>query len=641
MKELIEQIPKQRNKEKQPLNTYTLQLLNDRKKLYQEKGSKEIRQQITTISKEINRHISKHQKNERQRLFETYIEKTGAIKKAFKELRCKSEWTANVKNKKGKKLYKRPDIINEATNFYENLYTSNDSSELPIYSPCDSTLPGCILKAEIECAINSQKNDKAPGEDHVTNELLKSLSETLQGPLQLLFNNILQSGKTPKQWSKSTIILIHKTGDRSDLDKYRPISLMSNIYKIFSKILLNRVTKILDENQPREQAGFRKSFSTMDHIHVVSQIIEKTNEYNRTLYMCFIDFTKAFDSLNYREIWQSLRQQGVEERYIALLYNIYSNNSAKVKLEREGREFPIRKGVRQGDPISPKIFSAVLESIFRNLKWDKRGLKIDGEYLSHLRFADDIVVFSENPQDIQQMLNDLARNSKKVGLSLNPTKTKIMTNGSREDVIVEGRNIEFVDEYIYLGQRVSFKNRTENEIKRRIAIAWSKYWSFKEIMKNKQINIKTKKKLYETAIMPSLMYGCQSWSLRKEDEDRLAICQRKMERSMLNIKLQDRIKNIDIRRKTKICDILSRIKKLKWQWAGHICRMENSRWTKRVTEWIPREGKRSKGRQRKRWADIFLQTCGPNWMTKARDRSLWRSLGEAYAVEATTTQECF
>ncbi|PZC83217.1 hypothetical protein B5X24_HaOG208308 [Helicoverpa armigera] len=109
-----------------------------------------------------------------------------------------------------------------------------------------------------------------------------------------------------------------------------------------------------------------------------------------------------------------------------------------------------------------------------------------------------------------------------------------------------------------------------------------------------------------------------------------------MERSMLGIKLSDKIRNSDIRKKTKIIDVVKRIRLLKWHWAGHVCRMSN-RWTKRLTEWVPRDSKRRKGRPGKRWRDVFSYKCGNHWMQMARERNIWKGLGEAYAAEATTT----
>nr|XP_027217367.1 uncharacterized protein LOC113809892 [Penaeus vannamei] len=125
-----------------------------------------------------------------------------------------------------------------------------------------------------------------------------------------------------------------------------------------------RITKTLDENQPREQAGFRKGYSTLDH-----------------LAMAFVDYQKAFDSVDIHKVHESIKNQD--------------------------------KGVRQGDTTSPKLFTACLESVFQNLDWETKGIKIDGEYLSHLRFADAIVLVANNLQDLQQMLNELNNESKK------------------------------------------------------------------------------------------------------------------------------------------------------------------------------------------------------------------------------------
>ncbi|GBP64503.1 Retrovirus-related Pol polyprotein from type-1 retrotransposable element R2 [Eumeta japonica] len=133
----------------------------------------------------------------------------------------------------------------------------------------------------------------------------------------------------------------------------------------------------LDENQPKEQAGFRKNFSTIDHVHTVKQIMEKYNEYNKPLYMAFIDYSKAFYSISHTAIWESLRNQGIPTVYINTIKNIYYNSKARVQLETLGETFQVKRGVRQGDPMSPKLFSAVLENTFRKLIWDQPGLNID------------------------------------------------------------------------------------------------------------------------------------------------------------------------------------------------------------------------------------------------------------------------
>ncbi len=92
--------------------------------------------------------------------------------------------------------------------------------------------------------------------------------------------------------------------------------------------------------------------------------------------------------------------------------DIYRDSTATIQLHKKSRKFPIRKGVRQGDTISPKLFTACLEEVFKKLEWDDMGLKIDGEYLNNLRFADDLVLVSNSGEDLEKMISDLHRQSK-------------------------------------------------------------------------------------------------------------------------------------------------------------------------------------------------------------------------------------
>ncbi|GBP47781.1 Retrovirus-related Pol polyprotein from type-2 retrotransposable element R2DM; Endonuclease [Eumeta japonica] len=311
---------------------------------------------------------------------------------------------------------------------------------------------------------------------------------------------------------------------------------MSNLYKIFAKVILKRIERKLDEQQPIEQAGFRRDYSVLDHIHAVRQIIEKYEEYQLIYYIAFVDYSKAFDSLVHTNIWEALKEQGIEQKYIRLIRNVYKTSSACIQLEKIGDSFEIQKGVRQGDPLSPKLFSAVLEMVFRRLEWENLGLNIDGSTLTHLRFADDIVLFAKTPEDLNIMLNDLASESAKVGLQLNPEKTKVMTNGNKSSINVGESQISYVEDYIYLGQLISPKDNINKEIERRIANSWKRYWSLREVMKDKNLHISTKSKLFNTCILPILMYGSQTWAITENTTNKIASCQRAMERSMIGVK---------------------------------------------------------------------------------------------------------
>ena len=113
------------------------------------------------------------------------------------------------------------------------------------------------------------------------------------------------------------------------------------------------MSKILDENQPVEQAGFRSQFCTIDHLQATNQLIEKALEFNLRLYIAFVDYKKAFDSVEHKPILETLKNQGIQNKYKTLLANLYTVCKAKIQTE-------VERGVKQGDPLAPKLFTAVL-----------------------------------------------------------------------------------------------------------------------------------------------------------------------------------------------------------------------------------------------------------------------------------------
>lgn len=167
------------------------------------------------------------------------------------------------------------------------------------------------------------KYDRSPGEDGITTEALKVGKPVLLPHLANLCNSILYTGKLPKNFCHSNIILLHKKGDRSDIGNYRPISLVSHIYKLFIKTIENRISSQLDSHQPPEQAGFRPAFSTTDHLHTLNQIVEKHNEFSKPLYLAFVDYSKAFDSITHSSIFSALYNQNIDPAYITIIQAIY------------------------------------------------------------------------------------------------------------------------------------------------------------------------------------------------------------------------------------------------------------------------------------------------------------------------------
>ncbi|KAE9412121.1 hypothetical protein Angca_009478, partial [Angiostrongylus cantonensis] len=138
-----------------------------------------------------------------------------------------------------------------------------------------------VLPSEIRHAISSVKNRTAPGPDRIRLEHLKNLPLVLVSTLARLFTRYLSECKVPTQWKTSKTVSLFKKSDLHDIGNYRPICLLSVVYKLFIRVILNRIDRTLDEGQPCGQARFRKGFSTMDHIRTLTRLIEISREYNR------------------------------------------------------------------------------------------------------------------------------------------------------------------------------------------------------------------------------------------------------------------------------------------------------------------------------------------------------------------------
>ena len=150
----------------------------------------------------------------------------------------------------------------------------------------------------------------------------------------------------------------------------------------------------------------------------------------------------------------------------------HTDSSVTVHLHKDSENIRTKRGVRQGDTISPKLFTATLESIFTRLNWENKGVEIDGEFLSNLRFADDIFLCTETPQELQQMLQELSDERRRMGLKKNIAKTKVMVVDSTP-INVNNVLIENVQYYVYLGHRYSLKEKNQDkEIQRRIMAGW-------------------------------------------------------------------------------------------------------------------------------------------------------------------------
>lgn len=205
-------------------------------------------------------------------------------------------------------------------------------------------------------------------------------------------------------------------------------------------------------------------------------------------------------------------------------------------------------------------------------------------------------------------------------------------------MVVGNKGLKIVDNYVYLGHILSFgRDHQGKEISRRIQLGWAAFGKLGDVLRSSEIPQCLKTRLFNQCVLPTMTYGAETWTLTQKTVHKMRVAQRAMERTMLGIRLQDRVRNTEIRRRTKVKDIGERVVELKWSWAGHMARRGDGRWSTAITEWWPRLGRRNVGRPMVRWTDDLHRVAGQIWMRVARDRGEWHSQREAYAQQWAIT----
>ena len=209
-----------------------------------------------------------------ERIVQEVIENKKSMKKVRRRITIGKKQILAVQKEDGTTTYNRQAILRTVADYFAKLYKKTENMEEEnLQETPNSEIPPSILPEEVAEAIKRMKNGKAGGADGVLAEYLKLGITEISPLLAKLFTNCLRQGKIPKDWNHAKIVLLHKKGSKEDLKNYRPISLLPVIYKTFMEVIAARLKTTLEAAQPREQAGFRKGFSTMDHIHTLQEII--------------------------------------------------------------------------------------------------------------------------------------------------------------------------------------------------------------------------------------------------------------------------------------------------------------------------------------------------------------------------------
>jgi len=181
--------------------------------------------------------------------------------------------------------------------------------------------------------------------------------------------------------------------------------------------------------------------------------------------------------------------------------------------------FQIGKGVHQGCILSPCLFNLYAEYIMRNtgLEEAQAGIKIAGRNINNLRYADDTTLMAEREEELTSFLMKVKEESEKVGLKLNIQKTKIMATGPITPQQIDGETVETVSDFIFLGSKITADGDCSHEIKRRFLLRRKVMTNLDSILKTRDITLSMKVCLVKAVVFPVVVYGCESWTVKKAE----------------------------------------------------------------------------------------------------------------------------
>jgi hypothetical protein len=514
--------------------------------------------------------------------------------------------------------------------YISELYNDDSRGDIPIIHLNEEILP--ITKEEIEFALSRLPDNKAPGPDNIVAEMLKAAGENYLELLRELANRMYREGSFPRDLNKSLFIKLPKVNGTLRCDKHRTLSLMSHVIKLMIQVIIKRVKgRTIHEISPI-QYGFMPNKGTNNAIFVMRRLIERSIEKQRNVCVCFIDYTKAFDTVKHEKLIDVLSKLDVDKHDIRLLSNLYWNQQATVRHNNElSNTISIKRGVRQGCVASPHLFVLYTEMIMRSI--DSVGnFKVGGTIINNLRYADDTAIIAESESELQHLMNIIVEESETNGLFLNSAKSFTMVFSKMADapacnITVHGKRLEQVESFNYLGSLLTSDGRCIKEVKRRIGIAKSTFNSMKKVLTSREISMKVRIRVLKCYVWSTLFYGCESWVLTKELMKKLEATEMWFLRRMQRISWKEKITNEEVKRRAQYTPhLLHTVTKRQLSFFGHVMRKEEFEHLV-TTGFI--DGKKARGRPRQTFLTYLqkITNIAPLELLKlTREKDRWKEV---------------
>ena len=357
----------------------------------------------------------------------------------------------------------------------------------------------------------------------------------------------------PQQWKDAIIMVLHKRKDPTECDNNRGILLVARTGKIPLKIIARRLSEHCERVGilPEEQSSLRPNRSTTDMVFVIRRLQELARKKRIPLYVCFIDLTKAYDSVERTPLWTVLARVGAQQNMISFIRQFHDGMRACVRLDDRvcSRWFVVEQSLRQGCVLAPLLFShffaAVINVASTRFKADKgtmdalvhlrkkrgareRGKATVGELvlatpLWGMLYADNAGVISQSPEQLRKMMEVIVVARAAFGLTVSEAKTEIMclrAKGRPEStatfsVEAAGQVYNQTNEFVYLRGNANHNADLSIEADRRIRNAWYSFRKYTlELYDRPSAPLDLKTRMLRARVLETMLYGCATWSLR-------------------------------------------------------------------------------------------------------------------------------
>ena len=394
-----------------------------------------------------------------------------------------------------------------------------------------------FTEAEVSRALGKLRNYRAPGHDGLPAEFLKYSGPAGVTALTNMYNALWEAECIPEDWRKGVTVAVFKADDPTDCNNYRGLTLMPVFDKLFSVLLLSRLSTFVPLHD--HQYAFRRSRGTLNALFNLTSAVRSRTEAGLPTFACFFDARKAYDTVDHTALLSRLVDKGVTGKMWRMLAQLYAQARSAVRVDGcVSDEYHVSRGVAQGCPLSPFLYAIYIDSLLDHIHVTcaAHGVHLQADALLRAlvgqSYADDLAVLAETSHGLQCIIDAVRSHSERWGWTLNVKKTVILVFGppaSRAaaascafywgtDALPRCSSVR------YLGLHLHEDGSWTEHIAAATRKGWAAYHSWAPVLASSRIRVALKIRIINTFIRPVMEYAMEIWGvgLRKRDATALA-----------------------------------------------------------------------------------------------------------------------